>query len=46
MTDLSNAANKAREWTEKRDALIRVRRGEGVSLREIAELINTRGANR
>lgn len=36
MTDIANAASKAREWTERRDALIREARADGASLRAIA----------
>lgn len=36
MSALSSAAKKAREWTRRRDALIREARGEGASLRAIA----------
>lgn len=37
MSELSTAAHKAREWTERRDALIRSARKTGRSLRDIAE---------
>ena len=37
MSELTNAAKKARDWTVKRDALIRERHAAGVSLRAIGE---------
>lgn len=36
MTDIKTAAQKARHWTERRDALIRQRSAAGDSLRTIA----------
>lgn len=36
MSELSTAAKKAREWTAKRDELIRRARAEGQPLRAIA----------
>ena len=36
MSELANAAKKANEWTEKRDALIRTAHADGLSLRAIA----------
>lgn len=36
---LRRAADSARDWTDKRDALVVAARGEGASLREIAELV-------
>lgn len=35
MNDLENAAKKAAEWTERRNALIRQARAEGSTLRGI-----------
>lgn len=37
MSELSNAAKKAREWTMKRDDLIRVAYHDGLSLRAIGD---------
>lgn len=37
VSDLSTAAKKAREWTLKRDALIRQQYDAGLSLRAIGE---------
>lgn len=36
MNDLRNAATKAREWTARRDALIRQAHAAGLSFRAIA----------
>jgi len=38
--ELANAAAKAREWTVRRDELIRAQLRRGVTLRAIAEVVD------